>query len=154
MAVLSADLVADEAAVRALTARFTDAVNRGVPAELGPLFAQGGVWVVPGFGDTTGRAAIVDLITDLLGRFSFLVQVLHGGVVEVDGDRAWARWYLSEYAVSDDGKGWHFVGVYQDSHVRDEGDWLFERRKFDFLYRGPADFSGKQYPFPVIDRED
>ncbi len=151
MAVLSRDAMDDEAALRALTARFTDAVNRGSPTELGSLFDEQGVWVVPGFGDTEGRDAIVDLLADLLGRFSFLVQVLHSGVVEVDGDRARARWYLSEFAVSDDGRGWHFIGVYQDTHVRKQGSWLFGRRKFDFLYRGPADLSGKHYPFPQID---
>ncbi len=151
MALLSTDEMRDEAAIRALTGRFTDAVNRRSPAELGPLFAEDGVWVVPGFGETTGRDAIVGLLADLLGRFSFLVQMVHSGVVEVDGDRARARWYLSEFAISDDARGWRFVGVYQDSHVREDDTWLFERRKFDFLYRGPADASGKRYPFPDID---
>lgn len=148
MAVLSPEVTADEAAIRALTARFTDAVNRRHPAELAALFEEEGVWVVPGFGDTTGRQAIAGLLADLLGRFTFLVQMLHSGVVEVDGDKARARWYLSEFAATEDGSGWRFVGVYQDDHVRVEEGWLFERRRFDFLYRGPADASGKRYPFP------
>jgi uncharacterized protein (TIGR02246 family) len=151
MEVLNSELIGDEAAIRALTARFTDAVNRRSPEELGALFSEQGTWVVPGVGDTNGPVAITTLLADLLGRFSFLVQILHSGVVELGGDRATARWYLSEFAASDDGRGWRFVGVYQDRHVRTGDGWLFERRKFDFLYRGPADATGKQYPFPEIE---
>ncbi|MFQ5516667.1 MAG: nuclear transport factor 2 family protein [Acidimicrobiia bacterium] len=149
MALLNA--AADETAIRALTAHFSDAVNRRAPVELAGLFTEDGVWVVPGVGRTTGRRAITTLLAELLQRFGFLVQTLHSGVVSIEGDTASARWYLSEFAKSAHDGGWHFVGVYQDRHVRVDGAWLFARRKFDFLYRGPADVSGKHYPFPELD---
>ena len=88
-------------AIRALTAGFTDVVNRRSPEELGALFHEQGELAVTGLGETQGPEAIAAL----LGRFSFLVQILHSGVVELDGDLARARWHLSEFAVSDEERG-------------------------------------------------
>ena len=81
MALLTDAQVADELAIRDLTQRFTDAVNRSATAEMAALFAPDGRWEVPGVTDTVGHDAIAARLAGLLAQFSLLVQLLHSGVV-------------------------------------------------------------------------
>jgi uncharacterized protein (TIGR02246 family) len=143
--------MADELAIRDLTAAFSDAVNRRAPDDLGPLWSPDGVWVVPGMGETEGPEAIGAQLAGLLEQFSFLCQTVHSGQVWLEGDRARARWYLSELGTDHDGNVVQFIGVYHDRHVRTDGGWRFERRRFDFLYRGTVEAKGRSYPFPSVD---
>lgn len=135
-------------AIRDLTARFTDAVNRRAPGDLAALFTEDGEWRVPGVPIARGRQAIADLLTSLLGNFPRLVQLTHSGHVDADGDRATAVWYITESAVGDADQGYSFIGVYTDALALTAGGWRFERRTFDFLYRGKASFDGRWYPHP------
>ncbi|MFV0315872.1 MAG: nuclear transport factor 2 family protein [Microthrixaceae bacterium] len=136
----------DELAVRALVARFTDAVNRRMPEDLSGLFTDTGEWIVPGMPEIEGGAAAAGQLGSLLDGFSFLVQLVHSGRVELAGERASARWYISEWAQSVDGAGWYFVGTYHDQVVRSDDGWLFASRRFDFLYRGRTELAGRTYP--------
>lgn len=147
MAILTDTEVADELAIRALTQRFTDAVNRRAPAEMAALFAPDGRWDVPGVADTVGHDAIAARLTGLLGQFTMLVQLLHSGVVELHDDRATARWYLTEHARDHEGTGALFIGYYEDELVQRSGEWRFARRSFAFLYRGRDEVPGRVYPY-------
>lgn len=151
MAVLSVEELLDRAAIRDLVDRYADAVNRRASAELAGLFTADGRWVVPGVGVTEGREAIAGLLDQLVGGFEVLVQTVHQGVVDVAGDRATARWYLSEVGIDRSGRDVHFVGVYQDTLVRDAAGWLFTRRSFDFLYRAVGTDTRRGYAFPELD---
>jgi uncharacterized protein (TIGR02246 family) len=138
----------DENEIRDLTARFTAAVNRGDAKTLGDLFTEDGEWHVPGMPTTVGREAAAERIGGLRATFANLLQLLHSGQVEVDGDRATSEWYLSETASDADGNGFAFTGIYQDELVRTAGGWRFARRGFTFLYRGKAELRGKWYSHP------
>ena len=37
---------------------------------------------------------------------------------------------------------------YTDDYVRVDGQWLFKTRRYDFIYRGPADLSGDYTALP------
>jgi ketosteroid isomerase-like protein len=150
MEVLNEGAVADEQAIRQLTASFSDAVNRRAFDDFGQLWLPDGVWAIPGLEDAVGPNAIVAQLEQLISSFDFLLQLLHGGQVWVEGDAARARWYLVELGRTSDGQGVHFAGVYQDRLVRTNAGWKFGARKFDFLYRGFADLPGKAYPFPPL----
>lgn len=139
---------ADELAIRNLVARFSDAVNRRSPADLGALFVPQGRWTVPGVGTVEGGEQISGLLDRLLGGFGFLVQLTLQGEVRAVGDEASARWYIEEIARDSDDVGWHFIGTYHDRYTRTDAGWRFQSRRFDFLYRGRADLAGKTYPFP------
>jgi uncharacterized protein (TIGR02246 family) len=141
--------LADELAVRDLAARFTDAVNRDDPTALGALFTSDGEWVVPGVRTTVGPDAAAEQIRRLRETFVHLVQVLHSGHVDLDGDTASAVWYLSENAATADGSGFAFTGVYHDELRRTGEGWRFARRTFSFLYRGKTELSGKWYAHPA-----
>ena len=151
MAVLTPDDLADREAVRHLVARYADAVNRRAADELASLFVADGEWLVPGFGTTTGHEQISELLRTLLGNFEVLVQTVHQGVIEVDGDTASGRWYLSEVGIDKAGSPVHFVGVYQDRLARRDDGWAFVRRKFDFLFRQAGEQTLRGYAFPTCE---
>ncbi|MGE3621426.1 MAG: nuclear transport factor 2 family protein [Acidimicrobiia bacterium] len=142
--------VADELAIRDLVARFTDAVNRRATDEFADLFTDDGEWVVPGMPECRGGAAAGAQLAGMLEAFAFLVQLVHSGRVQVDGDQASARWYITEWAADGEGGGSYFVGTYHDQLVRTGDGWRFTSRRFDFLWLGRPEMKGKAKPFPEV----
>jgi uncharacterized protein (TIGR02246 family) len=140
--------IAAELAIRDLTARFTDAVNRRASADLADLFTSDGEWHVPGVPTVIGRPAIAAQLDSLLANFGRLIQLMHSGHVDVAGDQATAVWYLTESAQDAAGASFAFTGVYTDQLVKTEHGWRFQERRFDFLYRGRAELAGKWYAHP------
>jgi ketosteroid isomerase-like protein len=153
MAVLSGDDGASEMAIRDLTARFSDAVNRRAADEIGALFAQDGRWDVHGMPLAVGPEAVSKQFEGLIGHFEFLVQLTHSGVVDVDGSVATARWYITEHCRDTEGSGSFFLGTYDDRHVLTEDGWRFAYRRFRFLYRGRDDLTGKSYAYEALGDE-
>jgi hypothetical protein len=149
MEILNPQTLADELAIRDLTSQFTDAVNRREPTALGALFVADGEWIVPGIPETRGPAAVTAVIDHLLSGFPLLVQLVNTGRVQITGDQATARWYLTEFARDVNGVGWSFVGYYHDRLIRTSGGWRFASRRFDFLYRGRTEVPGKATPFAL-----
>ncbi|HLN06202.1 MAG TPA: nuclear transport factor 2 family protein [Acidimicrobiales bacterium] len=147
MAVLSDGELANELAIRDLAARFSDAVNRKHGGDLAGLFTSDGRWDVPGIPETIGPDAIRERFEGLVGQFPFLVQLLQSGVVEIEGDTARARWYLTEHARDAEGQGALFIGTYHDDLVLTGSGWRFAERRFRFLYRGRDELTGRAYPY-------
>jgi uncharacterized protein (TIGR02246 family) len=151
VAVLSEQTVADELAIRQLTAAYADAVNRRDLETFAALWASDARWLVPGLADTVGGEAAAEQLRRLTEPMELMLQLLEGGQVWVDGDTARARWYIVELGRTNEGRGVYFAGVYQDRLVRTADGWRFAERHFEFLYRGFADLPGKVYPFPPLD---
>ena len=141
--------VQDELAIRDLAARFTDAVNRRDPEAVGRTFVDDGEWVVPGLPPSVGPHAAEKQIAGLLENFTFLVQLLHSGQVDVDADVATASWYLTENASDGSTTAFTFVGVYRDELRRGDDGWRFTRREFAFLRREKSELQGKCYAHPA-----
>lgn len=120
----------DELAIRSLAAAYSDAVNRRDAAGMAAVFAPDGVIEKPGFGDPVqGVEKILKRYTRLQREREFLCQMIHSGIVEVDGDRATARWWFSEIKKPVGGDDWlSMIGVYQDDVVRTQQGWRFARR--------------------------
>jgi hypothetical protein len=87
-----------------------------------------------------------------MAGFPFVVQLMHSGVLSIDGTRASGRWYLQEYLKFKDGNGMHNVGCYQDRYVKRDGLWLFAERHYAVLYNdeGRGDMSGTASEFPAL----
>jgi ketosteroid isomerase-like protein len=120
----------DELAIRSLAAAYTDAVNRRDGEGMAAVYAPDGILESPAAG-----APVVG-IEKLTKRFKrlvekereFLMQLTHSGVVEIDGDRAQARWWFSEIK-RPAGQTFEFIlGTYQDEVVRLDIGWRFARR--------------------------
>jgi SnoaL-like domain len=149
---VSEQATADELAVRQLAAACADAVSRCDRQAFGSLWAPDGRWSVPGLEDAVGGEAAADRLVELLGQMEFMLQFLQGGQVWIDGDRARARWYITEIGRTAAGAGVYFAGVYDDELVRTDAGWRFALRRYSPVYRGSGDFQGKAYPAPPLER--
>ena len=65
---------------------------------------------------------------------------------EVDGDSASGHWYLHEYTRDKEGTATTILSRYQDTYIKQDGQWLFKSRDYTFIYNGPADLSGNYTP--------
>lgn len=138
----------DDLEIRALAASFTEAANSRDHAGAAALFAEDGVWLLPGLGEVTGRLRIAETMAEVLGGFEFLVQVLHQGSVAIEDDQARARWYLGEQARDSEGRTWATTAVYDDCLSRTDG-WAFASRRLTFLTRARTSDDMRAYPFPI-----
>ncbi|MGE0386337.1 MAG: nuclear transport factor 2 family protein [Gammaproteobacteria bacterium] len=136
------DLPADEAAIRALAAAYTDAVNRRAAADMAAVYAPDGVLQVGGGPQIAGIEKIGRAFARLVEQQrEFLFQMTHSGVIDIQGDRAGARWWFSEIKKPTGGDYLYVLGVYQDDVVRLPQGWRFARRVADQLFecRLPGD---------------
>ena len=85
----------DELAIRSLVARYADAVNRYDEALWAGTWAVNGVWDLAGM-VVEGRKAVVDFWRNAMGSFEFAIQLVYQGTIEIEGDSASGRWYLTE----------------------------------------------------------
>jgi hypothetical protein len=67
--------------------------------------------------------------------------------VDVSGDTASGRWYLTEHLKPVEGDPSLTLGVYDDTYVCEQGQWRFARRVYNVIYQGPADYSGTFNPY-------
>jgi len=141
--------IASELAIRDLVGRYADAVNRRDRNDWAKVWAEDGEWVLPDMMNTgepmimKGRDKVVEAWFNTMQLFSFVAHIVYSGTIDVQGDTASARWYLSENLIGADGTHTTMFGVYNDENVKVEGKWLYKRRVFRPIYMGPADLSGK-----------
>jgi ketosteroid isomerase-like protein len=121
---------ADVIAIQHLAVGYAEAVSRGDVDEAVQVFAPDGVLASPNTEDAVGPAAIAAVVNSTIAGLDFVFQTVHLGLVTVDGDRAFARFPITEWARrSADGRGIQFLGFYDDDLVRLEGGWRFSRRR-------------------------
>jgi len=137
----------DELAIRSLVARYSDAVARRDTTDWAATWAPDGVWQIMGRA-VEGREEVTALWSKLMGGLSFVLQLPNAGLIELDGDRAKGRWYITEHGKMENGTALLTLGVYHDEYVRGPTGWSFQRRRFDVLHMGPPDLSGQIVPFP------
>ena len=106
------------------------------------------------------KERIVQIYCDVDGNPGVLRHVLGQTVIRVDGDRAWARAFWQE--MSNEGpRNEHdrltpvlgTFGIYEDELVKQNGEWLFSRRRIlnEFL---PGRESSAENPVIAMDRAD
>lgn len=145
-------LLADEAAINKLTAKFADSVNRRESEEFCSLWHSQGVWELkpPMSIKVEGIEQILATFTQLLENWEFFVQMVHSGVVAIEGDRATARWCMNEIGRSTVGKGFVNYGLYEDELVRENGIWLFAKRTYHFAYVDEPSLPGQVFSLTKI----
>jgi uncharacterized protein (TIGR02246 family) len=139
--------VADELAIRALVARYADAVNVADADHWGRTWAEDAVWDLGGK-VVSGRDEIVSFWRTAMASFEAVIQMVSHGTVQVDGDGATGRWTIWEVGRRA-GDGTLVVGCYRDSYVRISGEWLFSGRTFRATYRGQVP-AGEFLGFPSL----
>lgn len=142
--------VPDELAVQKLAIKFIDATNRRDVELLKSIWMKDGTWMLgePSGKVVTGIENIADHWQNLLSQFDFMTQIVNNGLVEVNGDRAKARWYMQEFAHSPAGKDMMNYGIYLDELEKTNGNWFFAQRSYKVLYLEEFDATGKVFPMP------
>jgi ketosteroid isomerase-like protein len=128
--------LADEQAIRTLTASYTDAINRMDINDIFHVYDEDAVFTMMDRPSVVGRAAILEILRTTVARYQVVMQLLHSGVVQLDGDRARARWQITEFQILADGQPRFIAGRYEDEHVRRADGWKFVRRTFTARYVG------------------
>jgi uncharacterized protein (TIGR02246 family) len=134
----------DEQAVRAVTAYYSDAVTHLDATRAASVYAEDGRVSITGH-EIVGRTAIEDGMRRSFAEFSLLQLVEHGGIVEVDGDHARARWSTIELTVRKGSNDLNVVfGRYEDALLRTSAGWLFGSRVFSLAGRARLETSKLQ----------
>ena len=118
--------------IQKLKARYSDAVDGGwtgvTPHDADAvltLFVPDGAWDSGAFGGGKGHDGIREYMLTGAAIMPFAFHDISNPLIEVDGDRATARWHAM-LAVSAEEQAKLHVGVYDDRMVRTADGWRFE----------------------------
>ena len=68
-------------------------------------------------------------------RFEFALQLVYKGTIEIEGDGASDRWYLTETLWPKGADAGRItIGCYVDEYVKENGAWCFAKRTYRVLY--------------------
>jgi ketosteroid isomerase-like protein len=135
----------DEAAIRQLTAFYSDAVSHLDAPRAASIYAPDGCVSIAG-NEICGRAAIAEGMRQSFAAFALLQLIAHGGLVEVAGDMASARWSTIELGVRRGASALNVIfGRYEDRLVRLPEGWRFARRTFTLAGRTQLDTTKFQH---------
>lgn len=119
----------DELAIRNLAAAYTDAINRRCAEEAAAVYAPDGTACLDG-GQVVPGDKMAKNFRNVLNNLPFVFQMTHSGIVEVAGDTARARWWLSEIQLFRGEMQYRFwAGTYEDELVRLPQGWRFQHRR-------------------------
>lgn len=135
------DLQAAEAGIRQLHSRYTDAVFRKDPIAFAECFAPDGEWRISGR-VFRGREEIRDTISVILDNFTRVLISFRTPIVDVRGGAITARTYIDEKCAWKNGNSNISIGRYYERFAERDGQYFFQWRLFQILYRGPEDLSG------------
>lgn len=142
--------LSDDHAIRALTASYTDAINRFDIDDIAHVYDEDSVLTMMDRPSIVGRPAILDMLRATVARYQLVMQLLHSGVVQLDGDHARARWQITELQVTLEGEPRFVAGRYEDELVRRARGWQFSRRTFTARYLGDLALSSGVLPDPPV----
>lgn len=133
--------LAEQHAIRDLVARYNDAVHRYDEQAWAATWAEDAVWEVGGR-RIEGRDNVVEAWLAAMARYDFVALLMHSGHVDIDGDHASGRWYLTEYVHAPDGGFTHMISCYHDTYVKRGGEWQIQSRVYDIAYAGNPPMEG------------
>lgn len=145
----TAENAADQISIQHLAVGYAEAISRGEVDEAIQVYAPNGVLASPTTEDAVGPQAIADVLRATTGDLEFVFQTVHLGLVHVRGDRAKARFPITEWARRrSDGRPIQFLGIYEDDAIRLDIGWRFSRRVLIPRILGkPEGLTGRVVPF-------
>ena len=141
----------DREEITELVARYADGVNRNDMEAWATIWSEDAVYSLSGGLKKNSREEIVALFTKSMASVESMVQLVHNGTIELDGDSATGRWYISEQQGLGEHGNFYVIGVYQDRYLKTAEGWKIAERHLDLLYREPrsGEMSGTAFPFPA-----
>ncbi len=134
--------IADRLEIEALRGEFTDAVMMRDPDRLASLFTEDGVWRIPPIVELVGREQIRAGSKRLQSQWDYFVQNTHPGMIQLLGDTAIGRAYISELARLRNGRSGLNYAVYHDRYQRTEDGWKFAERVYEIRYFDTTPLAG------------
>ncbi len=119
----------DRILIRELYGLYADASCRGSADDWLACFTGDGVWNSHIF-QCSGAVELRAQWDALWANFASLGFLGEVGPIEVTGDTARARSYAREIIRLTDGGLYKLFGAYEDTLVRQNGEWLFQRREY------------------------
>jgi len=121
--------IADRFEIEALRGSFTDAVMMRNYDRLASLFTEDGVVRIPHINaQAKSRQEIRAGVERMQGLWGCFVQTTHPGTIQLLGDTAIGRAYVSELMHGRDGSSELNYAVYHDRYRRTEDGWKFAER--------------------------
>lgn len=150
--------MSDKEEIRSLVEKYADAVCRRDKDDWSSTWCNNSVWNLGSIPPVEGKEAIVNLWVQAMGGFPFVAQLIQNGTVEVNGNEANGRWYITEHLQfpekDEDGDqtGMFNIGVYQDKYIKENGEWLFSERHYGVIYNDGTKkrMAGIVSPYPEL----
>jgi ketosteroid isomerase-like protein len=110
---------------------------------LASLFTEDGVVRIPHINaEATSREEIRAGIERMQGLWDYFVQTAHPGTIQLDGDTALDRAYISELMHGRDGRSQLNYSVYHDRYHRTPDGWKFTERVYEVRYLDTTPLAG------------
>ena len=127
--------IADRVEIEALRGEYTDAVMMHDYDRLASLFTPDGAVRIPDINaHAVSREEIRAGIERLQGLWDYFVQTTHPGAIQIEGDFASGRAYMSEFGRMRDGSSHLNYAVYHDRYQRTPDGWKFAERVYEVRY--------------------
>jgi ketosteroid isomerase-like protein len=134
--------IADRIAIEALRGEFTDAVMMRDYDRLASLFTEDGAVRMPHINSAaTSRAEIRTGVERMQNVWDYFVQNAHPGTIQLDGDIAHGRAYISELMHGRPGSHLNYA-IYHDRYQRTPDGWKFSERVYEVRYVDTTPLAG------------
>jgi ketosteroid isomerase-like protein len=135
--------IADRVEVEALRGEFADAANMSDYDRAASLFTPDGVLRMPHASvELVGQEQIRAFGARRDSFVEYLIQNTHPGTIQIDGDTATGRAYLSEVIRLRDGSSHLNYGIYHDRYQRTDDGWKFAERVYEIRYLDTTPLAG------------
>jgi uncharacterized protein (TIGR02246 family) len=135
--------------IRKLKARYAAACDDNYDADaIAALFTEDAIWDGGSLGKADGRAAIHKFFSRAAEFFPFAIHNVMNPIIDVEGDRATAQWYLLQPAtMAKDNQAVWLAAVYHDDYVRHDGRWMFKHLRVKPHFLTPYEEGWARKPF-------
>jgi ketosteroid isomerase-like protein len=135
--------IADRVEIEALRGEFTDSVMMRDYDRAAALFTPDGALRMPNVPvELTGQEQIRAWGERVPKVVEFLVQNTHPGFIQLDGDSATGRAYMSEVIRLLDGTSELNYAIYHDRYQRTPDGWKFTERVYEVRYHDTSPLAG------------
>ena len=135
--------IADRVEIEALRGEFCDALMMHDFDRLASLFTEDGAVRMPHIeAEAVSRQEIRAGIERLQGLWNYFVQTTHPGVIQLDGDTASGRAYMTEFGHLRDGRSDMNYAIYHDRYRRTPEGWKFAERVYEIRYEDMTPLRG------------
>ncbi|PSK93692.1 ketosteroid isomerase-like protein [Murinocardiopsis flavida] len=127
--------IADRFEIEALRGEYADAAMMGDYDRLASLFTHDALLRIPTIAEFTSREEIRAGIERLRSNWEVFMHLVHPGTIQVDGDTATGRTYITETGRFHDGRVHLNHSIYHDRYRRTPDGWQFTQRIYEVRYR-------------------